>query len=148
MSAIEWYREHQTLIWSLAAGISLASLVGSLVLIPWLIARLPDDYFLPAERPRPPVRRHPVIRLVLLVAKNLVGALLLAAGFAMLVLPGQGLLAILMGLVLLDYPGKHRFERWLISRRAIRRPIAWIRRKAGKEPFLLPGRGDGGGGEE
>lgn len=144
---IEWYREHTTLVWSVAGIVSLVCFAGSLVAIPWLIARLPADYFLPAKRPRPPDRRHPVIRGVLLVLKNLVGALLLVAGFAMLFLPGQGILAILMGLVLIDLPGKHRFERWLIGRRAIRRPVEWIRRRAGKESLLLPER-EGGADED
>ena len=145
---LEWYRENQALVWSLAGGISIATFVGTVFVIPWLIARLPADYFLSVRRPRPPDRRHLAIRLVLLVAKNLIGALLVASGIAMLVLPGQGLLAILMGLVLLDYPGKRRFERWLIGRRVIRRPIAWIRRRAGREPFLLPEREGGAGGGE
>jgi hypothetical protein len=142
VTALEWYRENEALVWSVAAGVSIATFVGSLVAIPWLIARLPADHFVPVKRPRPAERRHPVLRIALLILKNLIGGLLVLAGVAMLVLPGQGLLAILMGLVLLDYPGKHRFERWLIRRRAIRRPVDWIRRRAGREPLRLP-EGDG-----
>ena len=56
----------------------------------------------------------------------------------MLVLPGQGLLTIFVALVLLDFPGKLRLERWLIRKPAVRRPIDWIRAKAGREPIRPP----------
>ena len=136
---IDWFREHQTLVWTVAGGVSLATFVGSLVLIPWLIAQMPADYFLYREPSEADWRRrHPALRLAIVVAKNIVGALLLVAGVAMLVLPGQGLLSILMGLVLLDYPGKRRLERSIIRRRVVRRAVGWIRKRAGRAPFELP----------
>ncbi len=55
----------------------------------------------------------------------------------MLVLPGQGILAILVGLMLIDYPFKHRFERWLIAKPAVHRPLNWLRRKVHREPFIV-----------
>ena len=59
------------------------------------------------------------------------------AGIAMLVLPGQGVLAILIGIMLLDVPGKYRFERWLVMRPPVWRAVAWLRTKAGKDPLTL-----------
>jgi len=59
----------------------------------------------------------------------------LVAGIAMLVLPGQGVLTIVIGIMLLDFPGKYRFERSLAARRPVLRSINWLRRRANR-PLL------------
>ena len=113
---------------------SIAMFVGTLIGLPIVVARLPVDFF--EHEHREPFRHeHPVIHIVLVVLKNLVGAVFLLAGVAMLVLPGQGLLTILLGLALIDFPGKHRFEHWLLARTTIRRGLQWIRRRARREPL-------------
>ena len=55
----------------------------------------------------------------------------------MLVLPGQGLLTILLGVTLLDFPGKFRMQKWVISRKGVLDSINWIRAKAHKRPLEL-----------
>ena len=55
----------------------------------------------------------------------------------MLALPGQGILTIITGLLLLNFPGKYQAERWLLKRRYVYQVIAWIRRTAGKPDLLL-----------
>ena len=40
--------------------------------------------------------------------RNAVGLVLVTAGLAMLVLPGQGIITLLVGIILMDFPGKHR----------------------------------------
>ncbi|GAC20421.1 hypothetical protein GARC_3466 [Paraglaciecola arctica BSs20135] len=55
----------------------------------------------------------------------------------MLVLPGQGLITMLIGLSLIPFPGKHRIERDLLSRNSVRSTLNWIRIKANKEPFIF-----------
>ena len=64
----------------------------------------------------------------------------LAAGMAMLVLPGQGLLTLLMGFLLLDFPGKYRLEKWLFLRRRVREGVNWLRKRAGSEPLRVEDR--------
>ncbi|QOJ19141.1 MAG: hypothetical protein HRU76_08195 [Phycisphaeraceae bacterium] len=124
------------LFWWLGA-LSAVTFLGTLILVPWLLARLPADYFA-AHRPRSALRKsHPVIRMVLLVLKNLLGVVLLAAGLAMLVLPGQGLITMLLGLSLLNFPGKFALERAIVSRPSVRRAVDWIRRKANRPPLIL-----------
>jgi len=104
--------------------------VGTLVLIPFLIVRIPADYFV-----RRPIRdwhtRRPLFHLVLVILKNLLGALLVLMGIAMLFLPGQGLLTILLGLMMLDFPGKRRCEARLIRIKPVRDAANWIRKKYG-----------------
>ncbi len=134
---LQWLDEHQGLLWTLSAA-SLAMFVASLFIMPAIIVRIRADYF--SHEQRPPTRwvnQHPAVRVVLHTLKNLLGIVLMLAGLAMLVLPGQGLLTLMIGFFLLDFPGKYRFERWLIARRAIHRPLNWLRRRAGREPLLI-----------
>ena len=59
------------------------------------------------------------------------------AGILMLALPGQGLLTIIIGLVLMDFPGKYHAERWVISRHSILLTSNWIRKKADKPALVV-----------
>ncbi len=134
--------EHSALLGWLTTG-SILFLVVSLVALPWLVARLPHDYFTAEgqdriHRERRAAPRHPVISFLLHGLRNLCGVLVALAGVAMLVLPGQGILAILIGMMLIDYPFKHRFERWLIRRPAVHKPLNWLRGKASKEAYTTP----------
>ena len=109
------------------------------MILPMVVVALPEDYFV-GERRHPFLvdARHPLVRPLLLLLKNLLGVVLLVLGVLMLVLPGQGLLTILSALVLLDFPGKFRFERWLASREHVLRAVNWLRRKRGRAPLSKP----------
>jgi hypothetical protein len=117
-------------IWWITA-ISACMFVGTLILIPFLVVRIPDDYFV-----RRPISdwpsRHPLVHLLLVILKNLLGILLIVVGIIMLVLPGQGLLTILVGLIFLDFPGKRQWEARLISVKPVRDSANWIRKKYGR----------------
>ena len=73
-----------------------------------------------------------------MIVKNVLGVVFALAGIAMLVLPGQGIVTILISVVLLDFPKKFAFERWLIRRRLAHRAMNWIRLKAGRPPLQIP----------
>jgi hypothetical protein len=134
---LAWSEENEVLLGWLATLSVLVFLV-SLATVPWLVSRIPTDYFRVRERPVLPwAGRHPLIRWPLLLAKNVAGLLLLTAGLVMLVLPGQGLLTMLAGLILMDFPGKFRFERWLIRQPAILGSVNWLRRRRGQQPLVL-----------
>lgn len=120
-------------LWLVA--LSLVLFVGTLLLVPVLIVRLPADYFRAASAPSDAPSRHPLLRALEWVVRNLVGAVLLLAGVAMLVLPGQGLLTILVSLMILDFPGKYQLERWLIERPGVLRAANWIRARKGRPPL-------------
>lgn len=133
---IDWIQSHQALVWW-TAGITVVTFIGTLIAVPILIVRLPSDYFLAEHRQsiRLP-HRHPILGLTLLIFKNGLGVLLLVIGIAFLVLPvGQGILTILVGMTLIDFPGKYKLERWLISWRSINHLFNWMRRKAGRPPL-------------
>ncbi len=132
----DWVRENDGLLWWLG-GISLATFVGSLIVIPVLVVKMAPDYFMPGRRSAM-AELHPVVRLFGLLGKNLLGGLLFLAGVAMLFIPGQGLLTMLLGLALLDFPGKRTCELWLVRKPKIHRAMNWIRRRYGHPPLQVP----------
>jgi len=139
----DWIRDHQMALETLG-GLSLALLLLSLVVFPLVVVNLPADYFVRERRsPARQTRRHPLVWGGVAVAQNILGAILIVAGFAMLVLPGQGILTILMGLALTNFPGKFALERRLFRRPAVNRPLNRIRRFAGRPELEVP-TGDSG----
>jgi len=111
--------------------------VASLIAIPILLVWLPVDYF-DENRPRGWLQsHHPIIRGTFNVVKNLIAIVFLLCGIAMLVLPGQRVLTILIGLSLLDFPGKNKLERKIVGRPEVLRTINSIRLKFGKPPLVI-----------
>lgn len=129
-SLLEWVEENQTmLIWSTA--VSIVVLVGTLIGTGWVIVRMPPDYFTNEEKQK---TRNRALR----IAKNVIGAIFLIGGLAMLILPGQGVLAIIVGVMLVDFPGKQRVLRWLILKPRVFKTMNWVRKKFDKEPLEKP----------
>jgi hypothetical protein len=120
------------------SAVSVFLLLASLVGIPWFVARLPADYFVRRHTMPPPsaVRDHR-LRLLWRIGKNAIGVVLLLAGIAMLVLPGQGLITIAVSLVFLSFPGKRRFLHKLVSRPRVLAAMNAIRRRAGRMPLEM-----------
>jgi hypothetical protein len=110
-------------------ALGLVSLVVTVLLLPTFIARLPVDYFADDRVAAAAPRTLPHIALRAL--KNTFGAFLVVAGLLMLVLPGQGLLTILVGLVLVEFPGKRRLERAVARRPAVRAFLDAVRLRRG-----------------
>lgn len=134
----DWIVENQHLAW--LGALSLLTFIGSLVTVPVLLIRMPADYFLPDRRVAGEFRQqHPVIRLVLLAGKNVLGLVLILAGIAMLVLPGQGVLTLLIGLLMLNFPGKYRLERRLILHPRVLPVVNTIRNRWGHASLEHPG---------
>jgi hypothetical protein len=135
LSTVQQYISADTLI--ALTVLSLAFFVGSLIAIPFILVRLPADYF-DVRVPRPWMKdHHPVLRMIGHVAKNAIGAIFLFAGFLMLFLPGQGILTMLIGVSMLDFPGKRKVEAKMIGRPAVLNVINGMREKFGKPPLIL-----------
>jgi hypothetical protein len=137
---VDLLREHQLPLGSLAAIAAIVLLIG-LVALPAIVIQLPQDYFVRDRRiPVRRVRRHPLLWWLVAILKNILGLVLVAAGVAMLVLPGQGLLTILMGLGLMNFPGKYAFERWIFGRPTVASTLNRLRAAAGRPPLTVPER--------
>jgi len=122
--------------WLLIA--SAVMLGTALLAVPVLVTRIPTDYFAHPQRDgaRYP-RRYRWFRWTWLIAKNVLGVALLLAGILMLVLPGQGILTILLAFAFLDFPGKFKLQRWIVSRNGVLDSINWMRARAGEPPLVL-----------
>jgi hypothetical protein len=83
--------------------------------------------------------RNPLIRFVAILAKNLLGACLIVFGVLLSLpgIPGPGLLTIFIGLVLVDLPGKRRFEAKIIQRPFILNAVNRMRTKYNKPPLII-----------
>lgn len=126
----------QTMIEWLALT-SLVTFFLSLLIIPLIISNLPVHCFLDTN---PKARKDGIsaYRLALHLVRNIGGMLLVIAGTAMLFLPGQGILTILIGLALLSFPCKKKVFNYLIHKPAVQHSLDWIREKSGTRPFLWP----------
>ena len=139
---LPWIEAHSILLLSGLGVLGLATFIGSLIALPILIARLPVDHFIvDRARVRPWRSLHPVRSTVLLFLRNLLGMILIVGGMLMLVLPGQGILTIVIGLLMIDAPKKRAFQAWLLAWKPVNRGINWMRRKANQPEFMLSASG-------
>jgi hypothetical protein len=121
---------------AIALGVSIGLFAIGMLSVPIVIARLPADYFV-RESNGDKEQSSGLKRKLLKPLRNVFGVLLVLAGVAMLVLPGQGILAILLGLSLVDFPGKRKLLLRIVKMRGVKRVVAAIRRRAHKPPLQL-----------
>lgn len=124
------------------AIVAIIAFILSIVLIPWIIILLPSDYFAHPKRQKYPWEKYPpLIKWSILLLKNMLGAIFVIAGIVMLFIPGQGILTIVAGLVLVNFPHKYRIQKWIVRQAPVFKTINAIRRKAGKRPLHCPEKG-------
>jgi archaellum biogenesis protein FlaJ (TadC family) len=131
----QWIQAHESWLTLLSLA-SLLLFVGSIALIPVILVRLPSDYF--TRDPSPRTREHPIRFVIRVTIQNLIGFTLLIAGILMLVLPGQGLLTLLVAVCLIHFPRKRQLIRHIVRMRRVHQSIDWIRMRYGVPPIRLP----------
>lgn len=132
---ILWFSNHPGVLIGLGAS-SILIFIISILGISWFVAQIPEDYFLSSKRkPSKWQEQKPLLRMMVLFGKNIIGFSLIIGGLLMLVLPGQGLLTIVTGLLLINYPGKYKLEQKLVTIPSVFRALNWIRVKANKPPL-------------
>jgi hypothetical protein len=114
--------------------------VGSLLVIRFLMIRIPSDYFLHPKQQIFHWRNSKVLGFIIFIGKNLIGFILMMIGLLMSVpgVPGQGILTILIGISLMNFPGRRRLELKIIQQKMILKSINAIRAKANKSSLILP----------
>jgi hypothetical protein len=122
----------------LAAGFFLFTFLASLAVAAVMLVKLPADYF-EGELQRALPSGNLLLHWAGRALRNLLGALLILLGLLLALpgVPGQGLLTILIGLMLVDFPGKRRLERALVSRPGVRGAIDRLRARWGRPPLAL-----------
>ena len=136
---ISWSSMNSDLLF-LLGSLSIFILIISVFMMVLIISFLPEDYFKSENRnliSSVQNSRYPLLKLLVLITKNFFGILLLLSGILMLVLPGQGILTIITGLVFMDYPGKYKFERKLLRQKGVINSINWIRSRLSKPPLKI-----------
>ena len=112
--------------------------IGTLLAIPIIINRLPANYFQNDLKRVWMEGHHPILKKIGFAFKNCIGMVFLLAGIAMLVLPGQGILTIVIGVTLMDFPGKQKLEYKLLTQPMVFQAMNSIRKKCGNPPFKSP----------
>ena len=118
-------------------AIAVGSVVLSIGATMLALIYLPADYFREATNVTP--TRHITLRVLLAVLRNVAGAILIFMGLVLSLpgVPGQGLLTILLGVMLLQVPGKRRLERRIVSIGMVQRATVRVRQRFGRPPFDL-----------
>ncbi|MBA3805767.1 MAG: hypothetical protein H0X14_08670 [Acidobacteria bacterium] len=117
----------------------IVTFAGSLGLVSLMLVRIPATYFHSSHDRALWVDRHRAVRWGGMIMKNLIGVVLIILGVIMSLpgVPGQGILTILLGLMLLDVPGKRGLEQKLVKRPKVLQTINQLRGKFGKPPLIL-----------
>jgi hypothetical protein len=138
-SLIDFFR---SLTWQnvlIGSGIFIATLLVSLAIVTIVLVRIPPDHFKKGHKTRFWSGPRPALRAAGIIGKNILGILLVVLGIILSIpgVPGQGLLTVLLGIMLLDFPGKSRLEQKLLSRPGIVNTINRVRERFQKPPLEL-----------
>ena len=123
----DWLARHAWEVGVFSVGMLLAGLIA----VPIVVRRLPTDHFVTERTQR---LTSPVLWLL----RQILGWLLIVAGIAMLVLPGQGILTMLLGLSLVDFPMREAAERMVLRSRKVQATMQWMRLRGNKPPLVFP----------
>ena len=131
---LDWIESNQLLLGTIA-GFSTLLLLLTILATPWLVAMLSSGYFMSQESR---VQKRSIANLLLTCLRSLTGLMLVLIGIVMLVIPGPGLVTMLVGLSLAEFPGKRRLLKYIATRPSVFKSLNWMRKRHGKEPFELP----------
>jgi len=113
------------------------ALLASFTIALTILVRLPPDYFATSDARKPPSVERRALAWVGVVLKTLLGATLVILGVVLSFpgVPGQGLLTILAGLLLLEFPGKRRLLLKILRRPFVLRAINRLRAAFSRPPL-------------
>lgn len=111
----------------------------SLAIVSVVMVKIPKDYFQVKHPRKLWADKPPAIRYLGIAGKNLLGVALVIVGILLSLpgVPGQGFLTILLGIMLVDFPGKQKLEYKLVSRPQVRNAIDKLRQRFGKPKLVL-----------
>jgi hypothetical protein len=121
------------------AAIFVGTFFINLGIVSFILVKLPANHFSKSRKTKFWSGPHPLLHAAGIVGKNIAGVLLVALGIILSLpgVPGQGLLTVLLGIMLLDFPGRTRLEQKLLSRPSIVNAINSLRGRFGKPPLQL-----------
>jgi hypothetical protein len=123
----------------IGVGLFLLSLAISFGAIAIVMLRIPANYF-SSHYVQDFLPDSPwIVRWGVVILKNLFGVFLILLGIVLSLpgVPGQGIITILLGLIMLDIPGKRPLEARIIKRPAVLAAINGLRARYNKPPLIL-----------
>lgn len=132
---MNWLSDY-TLMVTMLAALSVAMLTVSIVAAPWAVARLPSDYLL--NRLNRPAQPRSASSMMIFGLRALVGLILVTLGLIMLITPGPGVIMLLLGVSIAEFPGRNRLLVHLATRPRVLSSLNWMRERHGKPPFVPP----------
>jgi hypothetical protein len=137
----EWLvRFWESLTWSLIAWgllFTVITIVASYGLIVIGMIKIPADYFSSTYVREINTENHFSVRWTAFIVKNVIGFILVIAGIIMIFTPGPGVPTILLGLIMMDVPGKRPLEAKLIQRPMVLSAVNELRAKYNKPPLIM-----------
>jgi len=130
---MEQWISKEAVLW--ISGIALS--IGVIV-IPWILVEMPADAFTNVKRYSWLEKKPASVRIPFRILKNLLAFGLILLGAVMFVTPGPGMFPILLGLLLADFPGKLKLQRWILSKPHVMNSMNWLRRKFRRPPLQKP----------
>ncbi|MBX3291275.1 MAG: hypothetical protein KF881_00100 [Acidobacteria bacterium] len=123
----------------LGVGLFLLSLGFSFAAIAVVMVKIPKNYFSSHYQQDFMPDSPWIVRWGAVAAKNLFGVFLILLGLALSLpgVPGQGLLTILLGIIMLDIPGKRPLEARIIKRPNVLAAVNKLRARFDKPPLEL-----------
>ena len=120
-------------------GLFLLSLGFSFLCIGIVMVKIPENYFSSHYQQDFMPNSPWVIRWGAVILKNVVGAFLILLGIILSLpgVPGQGILTILLGLIMIDIPGKRPLEAKIIKRPTILSAVNNLRARYNKSPLVI-----------
>ncbi len=116
---------------------SIVAIIASYGLIVIGMIKIPADYFSSTYVKEINLDKHFSVRWAAFIVKNIIGFLLIIAGIIMLFTPGPGIPTILLGLIMMDIPGKRPLEAKLIQRPMVLSAVNDLRAKYNKPPLVM-----------
>ena len=130
---MEQWISKEAVLW--ISGLALS--IGVLV-IPWILVEMPADAFTNVKRYSWLDKKPASVRIPFRILKNLLAFGLILLGAVMFVTPGPGMFPILLGVLLADFPGKLKLQRWILSKPHVMNSMNWLRRKFRRPPLQKP----------
>lgn len=123
----------------LGVGLFLLSLTVSFIAIAIVMVKIPANYFSSHYKQDFLPGSHWTVRWGAVILKNILGVFLIILGILLSLpgVPGQGILTILLGLIMIDIPGKRPLEARIIKRPTVLAAVNHLREKYGKPPLQL-----------
>jgi hypothetical protein len=135
---IKWLKSH-ILVTIILSILSVLTFLGTLLIIPVIVIFLPEDYFIKyGHKHNYLFNKHPVLRYFVLIIKNVFGVFFIALGIILLFLPGQGILTIFVGILLIDFPKKKALIIYFVKKEKIHKAINKLRIRYNKPEFIIP----------